>query len=322
MSFSPAYHLRTNKTVERLLFAELLRRLDRQLETPIAKYKYVSLGGPYLEDFALIHSTFGNRSMTSLEIYEHIRSRQRINQPHSRIDLTLDSTSDFVDEYETGRAPMIVWFDYEWADWKNQIAESCELIQKLPSMSIFKITLSGKTDWLGSADAKDPLAVKAQKLSEIFADYGPFTAGSINRNSVCDTLYEILHKAVAAAVPDSARRCVRTLASYKYNDGTPILTVTMIIGPITKIEQLTGNPELKKWPFADLNWTGPKEIAVPSLSAREKMAVDRLLPDASARGVIRKLKFQLAEDYEKSVEAMTNYVQFYRHVPQFLRVTI
>jgi hypothetical protein len=321
MSFSPAYHLRTNKAVERLLFAELLRRLDRPLDKPIARYKYVSLGGPYLEDFALIHSTFGNRSMTSLEIHAHVRSRQRINQPHSRIDLTLDSTSDFVDAYEPGRDPMIVWFDYEWADWKNQIAESCNLIQKMSSMSIFKITLSGKTDWLGVTNKKDPLAVKAQRLSEIFADYGPFAAGSINQDSICDTLYQILHKAVAAAVPDTARRSVRTLASYKYNDGTPILTVTMIIGPVKRIQQVTSIPELTKWPFADLNWTGPREIAVPSLSAREKIAVDRLLPDATARGVVRKLKFQLAADYDKSVEAMTNYVQFYRHVPQFLRVT-
>jgi hypothetical protein len=67
MNFSPAYHLRTNKAVERLLFIELLRRLDRALSRPIAQYKYVGLGGPYLEDFNLLHATFGNNEMTSLE---------------------------------------------------------------------------------------------------------------------------------------------------------------------------------------------------------------------------------------------------------------
>jgi hypothetical protein len=317
MKLSPAYHLRTNKAVERLLFLELLRKLDGSI--PIAKCKYVSLGGPYLEDFSMVHGAFGNRDMVSLEIKEHVRSRQRINQPHSQIDLTLNSTSDFVEDYQTGRKPLIVWFDYEWPDWKLQISESCELLQKLPQMSIFKITLSGKTDWLGG-NPNDPLPERAKLVTEMFSDYGDFTPADINENSVCDTLYKILHKAVADAVPDTAKRAVRTLASYQYNDGTPILTVTMIIGQLAKINEIAN--KLQKWPFADLNWNKPKQIAIPSLSLREKLAVDRLLPNASAKNVVKKLKFQLAEKYADSVEVIGNYIQFYGHVPQFLRVTL
>ncbi len=317
MKLSPAYHLRTNKAVERLLFLELLRKLDGSI--PVAKCKYVSLGGPYLEDFSMVHGAFGNRDMVSLEIKEHVRSRQRINQPHSQIDLTLDSTSDFVEDYQTGRKPLIVWFDYEWPDWKLQISESCELLQKLPQMSIFKITLSGKTDWLGG-DPNDPLPERAKLITEMFSDYGNFTPADINENSVCNTLYKILHKAVADAVPDTAKRAVRTLASYQYNDGTPILTVTMIIGQLAKIDEIAN--KLQKWPFADLNWNKPQRIAIPSLSLREKLAVDRLLPNASAKKVVGKLKFQLAEKYTDSVEVIENYIQFYGHVPQFLRVTL
>jgi hypothetical protein len=317
MKLSPAYHLRTNKAVERLLFLELLRKLDGSI--PVAKCKYVSLGGPYLEDFSMVHGAFGNRDMVSLEIKEHVRSRQRINQPHSQIELTLDSTSDFVEKYQTGRKPLIVWFDYEWPDWKSQISESCELLQELPQMSIFKITLSGKTDWLGG-NPIDPLPERAKKITEMFDDYGNFTPADINDDSICDTLYKILHSAVAAAVPDTAKRAVRTLASYQYNDGTPILTVTMIIGPIAKIEQIAN--KLKKWPFADLDWNKPKRIAIPSLSLREKLAVDRLLPNASAKKVVKELKFQLAEKYTDSVKVIENYIQFYGHVPQFLRVTL
>ena len=316
MKLSPAYHLRTNKAVERLLFLELLRKLDGTI--PVAKCRYVSLGGPYLEDFSLIHGAFGNRDMVSLEVREHVRSRQRINQPHSQIELTLDSTNDFVEGYQTGRKPLIVWFDYEWPDWKQQISESCELIQKLPQMSIFKITLSGKTGSLGG-DPKDPLQERARKFTEMFSDYGSFTAGDMNKTSICDTLYKVLHKAVAEAVPDSAKRAVRTLASYHYDDGTPILTVTMIIGPIAKIEQIAD--KLKTWPFADINWNKPQQIAIPSLSLREKLAVDRLLPNASAKKVVRQLKFQLTEKLSDSVKVMENYIQFYGHVPQFLRVT-
>ncbi|MCE0497844.1 MAG: hypothetical protein LV481_07865 [Methylacidiphilales bacterium] len=317
MKLSPAYHLRTNKTVERVLFLELLRKLNGNI--PVGKCKYVSLGGPYLEDFSLIHGAFGNRDMVSLEIKEHVRSRQRINRPHSQIVLTLDSTSDFVEKYQTDRKPLIVWFDYERPDWKSQISESCELLQKFPQMGIFKVTLSGKTDWL-QGNPEDPLPERAIKVTKMFGDYGNFTAGDINDDSICDTLYKILHAAVAAAVPDTAKRMVRTLASYQYNDGTPILTVTMIVGPSAKIKQIEN--KLKKWPFANLNWDKPQRIAIPSLSLREKLAVDQLLPNASATKIVKKLKLQLVEKYMDSVNIMKNYIQFYRHVPQFLRVTL
>jgi hypothetical protein len=100
------------------------------------------------------------------------------------------------------------------------------------------------------------------------------------------------------------------------------MTVIMIVGPPKPIAEIIEKSELKRWPFADLNWRGTKTIAVPALSMREKLAVDQLLPDASARKVVAKLKFRLAADYDKCIEAMENYVQFYRHVPQFLRVTL
>lgn len=322
MSLSPAYHLRTNKTVERLLFVELLRKLDGRLATPVAKYKYVSLGGPYLEDFALMHGTFGIRSMTSLEVKEHVRSRQRINQPHSRIDLTLDSTAKFVEKYERGRTPLIVWFDYEWPDWRTQISESCDLLRQLPLMSIFKITLSGRTKELMKGKDADPLVAVAERFSEIFEDFGPFSAVDVNSENISNTLYRICRGAIADAIPDSEQRCVRTLASYQYNDGTPIVTMTLIVGPVARIEEVIRRAGLEKWPFSDLNWHGTKEINIPSLSWRERLAVDQLLPDASAVTVLRTLKFQLTEEYRDSLKVMENYVQFYRHVPQFLRVSV
>jgi len=322
MSFSPAYHLRTNKAVERLLFLELLRKLDGKLRTPIARYQYVGMGGPYLEDFGAIHGTFGNRQMISLEIQKHVRSRQVINRPHSRVNLTLDSTTDFVATYQPGRTPIIAWFDYEWPNWKAQIAESCDLLRQLPQLSIFKITLSGKTDWLDEGSAKDPMPARADRLTAMFGDYGTFTPAQLNTKSICETLYSIFHRAVAAAVPDTSNNSVRTLASFKYDDGTPILTVAVAVGAPDRLEKIVAEGHLKGWPFSDLNWSGPKQIAIPPLSLREKLAVDAMLPDATARQVLKQLRFRISKDYRECFEAMRNYVQFYRHVPAFLRVNL
>jgi len=260
--------------------------------------------------------------MLSLEKKAHVRSRQLINLPYARIDATLDTTERFVDEYETGSVPLIVWFDYEWQDWERQLLESCDLLKKLPPMSIFKITLTGKTGWLGGKNSADPLVFQAEKLSELFADYGPFTAGQINEDSICKTLYTICRRVVADAVPDTQEKAVRTLAAYEYNDGTPVLTLTMIIGPLSGIRELVRKGDLRNWPFAVLNWRGLKRIDVPSLGLRERLAVDRLMPDADARTVVKRLKLRLGEDYRESVNAMANYIEFYRYVPQLLRVAL
>ncbi|WP_407928292.1 O-methyltransferase, partial [Collimonas silvisoli] len=50
------YHLRQNKAVDRQLFVDLLTKLNRY--KAIGDYSYVSFGGPYLEDFKLVHSHF------------------------------------------------------------------------------------------------------------------------------------------------------------------------------------------------------------------------------------------------------------------------
>jgi hypothetical protein len=321
MNTSPAYHLRTNKAVERLLFLELLRKLDGKLPETIASYKYVSLGGPYLEDFLLVHAAFGNRRMVSLETKQHVRTRQVINLPYSRIALTLDSTREFVDKYKTGNTPLIAWFDYEWQSWKDQLSESCDLLQKLPLFSIFKLTLTGKTDWLGGGGS-DPLRGRADALSAMFADYGPFEPSQLNQASICTTLYGICRRAIAEAVPDTHQRAVRTLAAYEYNDGTPVLTITMTVGPLEDIRRLAVDADLSDWPYAVLNWRAPKNIAVPHLGLRERLAIDKFMPDADARTIVRRLKLRLTDNYADSVRAIKNYKEFYQYVPQFLRVSL
>ena len=312
---APAYHLRMNKMVERLLFIDLLHRFNRLLPERIDEHTYVGLGGPYLEDFNLIHGTFGNRKMISLEIDDWVVSRQRINRPHSAVELTSQSTAQFTEKFDLINEALIVWFDYSRQNWAEQMSECCELLQKLSPMSILKVTLSGAT-------RKEDPKETAKRLSETFADYGPFGDDEVLPRSICRTLYSILEKSVADAIPDTDARCIRTLASYNYDDGTPILTVTMIVGPLGGVRDLIRNKTIRKWRFADLNWSGPKEIAVPSLGLRERLAVDQLLPDGDAKTILQTLELRLASKAKDSKKQMNHYLQFYRQVPQFLRVSM
>jgi hypothetical protein len=96
----------------------------------------------------------------------------------------------------------------------------------------------------------------------------------------------------------------------------------MIIGPLNDVGNLINKAELKKWQFSDINWNGPKEIAVPSLGLREKLAVDQLLPGADCKEVLQTLKLRLAQKSKDSQKQMDHYLLFYRQVPQFLRMSM
>jgi hypothetical protein len=318
----PPYHLRTNKAVERLLFVEMLRKLDGHLPTKIERYAYVGLGGPFLEDFALMHGMFGMLDLKSLETERHVRTRQEINLPCSRIKLTLDSTTVFVRDYVARRKPQIIWFDYEWPDWKKQLSECSDLIRNITPMSILKITLSGRTKHLPIGSTRDPLALHAEWFNDMFANYGPFTPDMMRESKICRTLFGILKRVIADTIPDTKEKCVRTLASYEYNDRTPILTVTLIVGPREDVKEAISKSELNQWPFSGLLWREPKKIDVPDLSLRERLAVNKLLPGITPESVLKRLKLTLSGTPRESLDRMKSYVEFYRHVPQFLRFTL
>ena len=73
------YRLRPNKAVDRELFLSLLMRLAPRLH--VEKYHYVGLGGPFLEDFRLVHARLGLATMTCVETEEEVHKRQLFNRP-------------------------------------------------------------------------------------------------------------------------------------------------------------------------------------------------------------------------------------------------
>ena len=322
MRFDPAYHLRTNKQVERALFLDLLRRIVPHLGIAPAKYGYVGMGGPYLEDFALVQAVMGCKEMISLEMKDHVVRRQRFNRPHCRVVLKNRTTGWWVEKYKTGDSPVLAWLDYSTNDWKEQIGECVDLIPKLPMMSILKVTLTCKAGALGNA-AQQPLAARKEKLKALFPGMGDFTDDDVRNEDFHKTMKRIYAKAVSAVLGDNKDMTLRPLAAYSYNDGTPILTVTCIVGPAKRINKVVKDARLASWGFATLDWNDePLAVSIPDLGIRERLAIDRCLPDMSAKDIIRKLKLSLAEDPKESEQVVESYARFARHTPFFIKVAM
>lgn len=73
-----SYNLRPNKYVERHLFIELLAMLVGTNDP--ARFVYISLGGPQMEDHRLVHQQLNLHNMISLESDEVIHRRQLFNR--------------------------------------------------------------------------------------------------------------------------------------------------------------------------------------------------------------------------------------------------
>jgi hypothetical protein len=164
------------------------------------------------------------------------------------------------------------------------------------------------------------MAGRLNKLNELFADLGPFEEDDVREARFHLTLFKIFARAVAIAIKNSQGFVCRSLAAYHYSDRTPMLTITTTVGPAEGIRKLILDSDLATWPFARLAWRSPIGIDVPDFSLRERLAVDRLLPDATAKSIHKRLKLRFADNIRQSRQVLSHYIKFARHVPHFVRI--
>ena len=106
---SVAYRLRPNKSVDRELFLSLLGRLSAKLK--LENYFYVGLGGPFLEDFRLIHARIGIDKMICIESEEAVHKRQSFNRPIESIRCVHAKLEEFLETTEF-ELPVVLWLDF------------------------------------------------------------------------------------------------------------------------------------------------------------------------------------------------------------------
>lgn len=327
------YHLRQNKAVERMLFIDMLSKVNRQL--PIGKYRYISFGGAFLEDFKLIHSHFGNDRMISIEQTETALKRQAFNLPLSCITPLHTESGKFIDEYESNGEQSIIWLDYTApAALRSQIQEVQTLLPKLQLGDIVKITLNANPTALRSGiyiiDGKRELAEVTRKaqfdeLSRRLGDMLPvgISAEDLTSSKFPNVLLRTMEFAINNAM--TGRRyadgvCFQPLAAFAYQDGQQMFTLAGVLIKEAEKESFIQHTGIDQWEHSCTNWVGPRKIAVPALTPKEKLTIDRLLPNGEAQQIQESLGFCLGEEEQESLDAIANYKRYYRYYPNYQRV--
>ena len=133
----PPYHLRVNKAIDRFLLIEILEILKTHCQ--MSDYTYYGFGGPFLEDFRLIHSRCPEIKIVSIERDEDTFKRQKFHRFSKILDLKCEDFASFVADFSSiGRE--IFWLDYTGLELGN-FEEFGSILQKVSEKSVVKITM-------------------------------------------------------------------------------------------------------------------------------------------------------------------------------------
>ena len=307
----PPYHLRTNKAVDRFLLIEALRCLGRLSE--LAQYTYYGLGGPYLEDFRLLHESFPDMHMVSIERNVQTFKRQKFHLPCRHIQVQQVDIKSFLSRYDSRDQKSIFWLDYTDLAY-SQFEDFMYLLGKVAAGSIVKITLRAEPSDYNQSQKEDDFKAKFAALLPSSDVVLPSEFLKFAR-----LLQDMLQIAAQQALPSATGFAYQPISSFCYKDGVGIFTLTGIVCQRTELKVVRSR--FSNWDFANMNWARPKRIDVPFLSTKERLHLQKHLPcrrDAGRR-LLRVLRYYIDDDRSTAVAKMKQYADFYSYFPYFIR---
>ncbi len=322
------YRLRPNKAVDRELFLALLGRLAATLK--IETYQYVGLGGPFLEDFRLIHGRLGIKDMVCIESEEEVHQRQNFNRPVDCIKCVHDTLEDYIDCTDFEK-PAIIWFDYtDPGKVADQIERFSKTISEAPINSILRITINANPASLGRPDPDEvsvevgamagqsdqKKTVQQWRLDRFRDRLGRLFPHDLHSDDMTFKKYgksilRVLYLAVEKELLSlPGRKVVWSLATH-YADGQPMATATLVVchAEDTAVEQLVSDWEYHSVPSA------PLLVDMPALSTLERLTMESR-DDARAH-----LGFELPKS-DMGEDPFEAFKRFYRVFPHFSRVEL
>lgn len=311
------YRLRPNKGLDRELFLSLLTRLAGVLK--LENYQYIGLGGPFLEDFRLIHARIGMSKMFCIESDETVHARQQFNRPFDSVACVHSTLEDFL-ERTFFEEQAVIWFDYtEPSSLVEQIDTFCRFLAEVPIGSVLRLTVNANPSSLGDAPAERTHgdSLLSWRLEQFEERIGRHFLQDIRPEDMTRRRYgwavsRVVKAAVESAAADLLDRSVAWLLSTVYADGQQMVTATLAVTPETgslELEQV-----LKGWEFASTP-ENPLLLDVPSLSARERLFMEQAeTPD-------EELGFPLPPG-KLDTNPFETFRRFYRVLPHFTRVEL
>ena len=308
------YRLRPNKAVDRELFLSLLSRLSHSLNIP--SYKYVGLGGPFLEDFRLVHARIGIRDMDCIEMEEAVHQRQLFNRPLESIKCVHSALEDYLSSSEF-MSPIVLWLDYtDPRQLRAQIESFADQALELPLGSVVRITLNANPESLGKPPAGLESTVLPFRFTNFRARVGDYCPADLvnvdmSQSRFSTSVLRALKLAVDKRMLEVRDRKVCWALATTYADGQAMATATIVVvaESDTVIESLLSGWEFHTFP------SEPLVLDMPALSTLERLTMEAYDDPKSM------MTFPLPPS-AMGQDPFDAFKKFYRVFPHFSRVEL
>jgi hypothetical protein len=310
------YRLRPNKAVDRELFLSLLLRLAPTME--LENHHYIGLGGPFLEDFRLVHARLGIDRMTCVEEEEEVHKRQAFNRPVETVECIHSCLEDYLDDHDFMQ-PVIIWFDYtDPGQVTSQIARFARTVGEVPLNSVLRITLNANPGSLGNAPSGSQSgdALLSWRLEQFRARLGTICPTDVTADGMAIKTYgpcilHALYLAVESVVLSHRDRKVVWALSTHYADGQAMVTAALIV---CEASDMVVESLVRGWRYVSPPRL-PHCIDLPALSSLERLTMEANA-DARTKLGYALPPLKLAED------PFEEFKKFYRIYPHFSRVEL
>lgn len=317
---SLAYRLRPNKAADRELFLALLSRLAVAMK--IESCRYIGMGGPFLEDFRLIHARLGVEDMVCVETEENVHLRQKFNRPFTGIDCVHNSLEEYLDSADIDH-PVVIWFDFtDPSKMTEQIERFGRTVGEVPINSVLRITLNANPSSLGNPRPDEIVAdvggtaVHEWRLARFKERLGNLCPSDLKAegmsykrfgHSVLNALYLSVER---TALGFTDRKIEWALATH-YADGQPMVTATLVV---TGCDDASVGPIITAWKYSSAP-ANPLKLDMPALSTLERLTME------ASQDPREKMGYDLPKSY-LGEDPFDAFRRLYRFFPHFARVDL
>ncbi len=331
----PAYHLRTNKAIDRLIFLDIIRALDQI--RPVDDFTYFSFAGPFLEDARIVSQAFPRLAIISIENDEETYKRQLFHSFSRRFRPYHATFDDFLtNSYPSGCT--IAWPDFVGFE-RPDLLQISDLTRRSSPWSLLRVTVEADTKVFDALDLlTKPTDLPAGK-NEVFREYveafkkkyemtgvaydeSMFTWENFQTKTYPDIVSHILISVINAS-------CVQPkefvpLHSVMYSDGTIMLSMTGVF--CTNIDRPAIVKHFRRKGILKSGVRAIEVIDVPALTTKERLHIEQCLPSGtcSGKGARRKLGYLIEGDNseEASLYKMRQYEIYHQYYPSFAKLQL
>lgn len=333
----PAYHLRPNKSVDRLVLLEMLRTL--KLSGAEFPDTYIGLGGPYLEDFRLISQEFPDMELVCIERDGETLKRQEFHACSSKLTCVPGTLGEYIASDFPSDRPVVVWADYTGM-LRECLSELADMIRKVVPGSLLRMTVRAETpvrSKLGISPWKYPRKVPPEKREDfeklrdsyrhdMAVDGAVFRSDWFSWMDFSPSAFpQVLARMIGAVAETSCSRpkTFLSLHTVKYSDGTIMLSKTGMIcheDDRTLLAQHFHEHCL----YCSVDVDAVDEIDVPILTTKERLHLEKVLPSdhASGEASIARLGYLIEGDdaEEETRRKMEQYEKYHNLYPHFGKI--